>query len=236
MCVDYAEYSCANYPWHTVAWQTSGEYGVQGVFGADPGGVYGLCARSQAGALCQGASEGDLHGYVSTLLRDQGHIIELYLLVQMVATILAAFVQVGVKEWIFKNVEGICQKNQPSQLTCPHNQVFFTASAVWCVDSKLSASLPWADQHAYSFFAFSLGVSSDQHANSAPGRSTTPICTPSSSARSSRFPSGTGSGVTPNPGCATSARLLSSTACPPFRLQWVSTTLRGSPWARCSSM
>jgi OPT oligopeptide transporter protein len=64
----------------------------------------------------------------------QIHITELYLLVQMVATILAAFVQVGVKEWIFKNVEGICQKDQPSQLTCPHNQVFFTASAVWCVD------------------------------------------------------------------------------------------------------
>ena len=149
MCVDYAEYSCANYPWHTVAWQTSGEYGVQGVFGTDPGGVYGLCARSQVGALCQGASEGDLHGYVPTLLRGQGHIIELYLLVQMVATILAAFVQVGVKEWIFKNVEGICQKNQPSQLTCPHNQVFFTASAVWCVDSKLSASLPWADKQNF---------------------------------------------------------------------------------------
>ncbi|PPQ88964.1 hypothetical protein CVT25_005063 [Psilocybe cyanescens] len=52
-------------------------------------------------------------------------------MVQMVATTLAAFVQVGVKEWMFANVPDICQTDQPSQLTCPHNQVFYTASAVW---------------------------------------------------------------------------------------------------------
>jgi len=52
---------------------------------------------------------------------------------QMIATIMAAFIQVGVKVWIFNNVENICQDDQPSRLTCPHNQVFFTASAVWCV-------------------------------------------------------------------------------------------------------
>ncbi|KAF8891861.1 oligopeptide transporter [Infundibulicybe gibba] len=52
-------------------------------------------------------------------------------LVQLVATTLAAFVQVGVKAWIFGNVHDICKPNQKSQLTCPHNQVFFTASAVW---------------------------------------------------------------------------------------------------------
>ncbi|THV06162.1 OPT superfamily oligopeptide transporter [Dendrothele bispora CBS 962.96] len=52
-------------------------------------------------------------------------------LVQLVSTVLAAFVQVGVKTWIFSNVADICQEDQRSQLTCPHNQVFFTASAVW---------------------------------------------------------------------------------------------------------
>jgi len=52
-------------------------------------------------------------------------------LVQMIATILAAFIQVGVKEWIFNNVPNICQQDQVSQLTCPQNQVFYTASAVW---------------------------------------------------------------------------------------------------------
>lgn len=50
---------------------------------------------------------------------------------QLVATILAAFLQVGVKTWMFRNVPDICTANQKSQLTCPHNQVFFTASAVW---------------------------------------------------------------------------------------------------------
>ncbi|KAK1235811.1 hypothetical protein PQX77_000945 [Marasmius sp. AFHP31] len=52
-------------------------------------------------------------------------------IVQLVATILAAFVQVGVKTWIFDYVPDICSREQTSNLTCPHNQVFFTASAVW---------------------------------------------------------------------------------------------------------
>ncbi|KAH6910295.1 OPT oligopeptide transporter protein-domain-containing protein [Coprinopsis sp. MPI-PUGE-AT-0042] len=52
-------------------------------------------------------------------------------LVQLIATTFAAFIQVGVKHWIFTNVPDICDRNQRSQLTCPHNQVFFTASAIW---------------------------------------------------------------------------------------------------------
>jgi OPT family oligopeptide transporter len=51
--------------------------------------------------------------------------------VQLISTVIAAFVQVGVKQWIFANVPDICQPEQRSQLTCPHNQVFYTASAVW---------------------------------------------------------------------------------------------------------
>lgn len=52
---------------------------------------------------------------------------------QFVATFIAAFVQVGVKEWMFANVPDICEPTQDSHLTCPHNQVFLTASAIWCV-------------------------------------------------------------------------------------------------------
>ena len=55
--------------------------------------------------------------------------------VQLTTTILAAFVQVRVKEWMFSNVKDICSETQRSNLTCPHNQVFFTASAVWYVIS-----------------------------------------------------------------------------------------------------
>lgn len=32
---------------------------------------------------------------------------------------------------MFENIPDICSIQQKSQLTCPHNQVFFTASAVW---------------------------------------------------------------------------------------------------------
>jgi hypothetical protein len=53
--------------------------------------------------------------------------------VQLVATVLSSFLQVLVKEWLFSSVPDICSPNQKSHLTCPHNKVFFTASAVWCV-------------------------------------------------------------------------------------------------------
>ena len=52
---------------------------------------------------------------------------------QSIATLLAAFVQIGVKQWMFANVKDICSPNQADFLTCPHNEVFFTASAIWYV-------------------------------------------------------------------------------------------------------
>ncbi|KAG8748166.1 hypothetical protein FRC10_008899 [Ceratobasidium sp. 414] len=52
-------------------------------------------------------------------------------IVQMVATTTSALVQIGVKEWMFANVKDLCSPKQPQHLTCPHNQVYFTASAVW---------------------------------------------------------------------------------------------------------
>jgi OPT family oligopeptide transporter len=52
-------------------------------------------------------------------------------IVQLAATTIAATVQIGVKTWLFASVDDICTPNQRSHLTCPHNEVFFTASAVW---------------------------------------------------------------------------------------------------------
>jgi OPT family small oligopeptide transporter len=52
-------------------------------------------------------------------------------LAQLIATVLAAFVQVGTKTWMFNNVSDICTEHARDELTCPHNQVFFTASTVW---------------------------------------------------------------------------------------------------------
>lgn len=51
--------------------------------------------------------------------------------VQIVGTFVVAFAQVGVKEWMFSSIPDICSPTQKSDLTCPRNQVFFTASAVW---------------------------------------------------------------------------------------------------------
>lgn len=51
--------------------------------------------------------------------------------VQAVATILAAFIQTGVKHWMFASIPDICDDNQKDHFVCPHNQVFLTASAVW---------------------------------------------------------------------------------------------------------
>ena len=54
-------------------------------------------------------------------------------LAQSIATLLAGVLQVGLKEALFTNVKDICTEGQKSKLTCPHNRVFFSASAIWCV-------------------------------------------------------------------------------------------------------
>jgi len=61
---------------------------------------------------------------------------------QVVATLLSGFLQVGVKTALFTTVSDICSEDQKSMLTCPHNRVFFSASAIWCVPSPLFP-VPW---------------------------------------------------------------------------------------------
>ncbi|KAF8518212.1 OPT oligopeptide transporter protein-domain-containing protein [Gautieria morchelliformis] len=77
--------------------------------------------------------------------------------VQAVATVIAAFVQVGVKEWMFKNIPGICEPTQKSSLTCPHNQVFFTASAIW---GLIGPQRQFGDQSIYNpqLYALLIGA------------------------------------------------------------------------------
>ena len=52
---------------------------------------------------------------------------------QAVATLLSGILQVGVKEVLFSTVKDICTEGQKSMLTCPHNRVLFSASAIWYV-------------------------------------------------------------------------------------------------------
>ncbi|KAF7313127.1 OPT oligopeptide transporter [Mycena kentingensis (nom. inval.)] len=52
---------------------------------------------------------------------------------QIVATILAGTVQLGVQEsaWMFENIPDICDPGQKDGFTCPNTTVFGTASIIW---------------------------------------------------------------------------------------------------------
>ena len=49
---------------------------------------------------------------------------------QIVATIVAGTVQLGVQAWMFSNIEDFCSADQRHGFTCPHTTVFGTASII----------------------------------------------------------------------------------------------------------
>ncbi|KAF8154812.1 small oligopeptide transporter [Crassisporium funariophilum] len=52
---------------------------------------------------------------------------------QIVATVVAGTVQLGVQSWMFTNIPDICDRNQKNNFTCASTQVFGTASIIWGV-------------------------------------------------------------------------------------------------------
>ncbi|KAI0087604.1 OPT oligopeptide transporter [Irpex rosettiformis] len=52
---------------------------------------------------------------------------------QVIATVIAGTVQLGVQAWMFTNVKGMCDLDQPDGFICPSTQVFGTASIIWGV-------------------------------------------------------------------------------------------------------
>jgi len=52
---------------------------------------------------------------------------------QVVATIIAGTVQLGVQSWMFTNIPDLCNKDQVNGFTCNSTQVFGTASIIWGV-------------------------------------------------------------------------------------------------------
>ena len=52
---------------------------------------------------------------------------------QVVASVLACFVCVGVQEWQFAHIEDFCSPTQKDGFICPSTQVFGTASIIWGV-------------------------------------------------------------------------------------------------------
>ncbi|KAK5996142.1 Sexual differentiation process protein isp4 [Cladobotryum mycophilum] len=51
--------------------------------------------------------------------------------VQTWATIVAAFVSIGVNQWQLLNIKDVCSQDQPDKFTCPGSHTFFTASVIW---------------------------------------------------------------------------------------------------------
>ena len=49
---------------------------------------------------------------------------------QVVATVIAGTVQLGVQAWLFTNIEDMCASDQPDGFICPSTQVFGTASII----------------------------------------------------------------------------------------------------------
>ena len=49
---------------------------------------------------------------------------------QIVATVIAGTVQLGVQAWMFSNIKDICSPDQPDGFTCPNTTVFGTASII----------------------------------------------------------------------------------------------------------
>ncbi|KAF9038022.1 OPT oligopeptide transporter [Panaeolus papilionaceus] len=52
---------------------------------------------------------------------------------QVVATVIAGTVQLGVQAWMFTNIPGMCSEDQPDGFICPSTEVFGTASIIWGV-------------------------------------------------------------------------------------------------------
>ncbi|EIN07938.1 small oligopeptide transporter [Punctularia strigosozonata HHB-11173 SS5] len=49
------------------------------------------------------------------------------------ATVVAGTVQLGVQAWMFTNINGMCDSDQPDGFICPSTEVFGTASIIWGV-------------------------------------------------------------------------------------------------------
>jgi OPT family oligopeptide transporter len=49
---------------------------------------------------------------------------------QVVATVVAGTVQLGVQAWMFSNIEGLCSTDQKDGFICPSTTVFGTASII----------------------------------------------------------------------------------------------------------
>jgi len=76
---------------------------------------------------------------------------------QVVCTVVAGTVQLGVQAWMFTNIEGMCSPKQKDGFICPSTEVFGTASIIWGVIGPARQFSKGQLYYALTFF-FLLGM------------------------------------------------------------------------------
>jgi len=76
---------------------------------------------------------------------------------QIVATVVAGTTQLGVQQWMFNNIQGICDLDQPDRFICANTEVFFVASVVWGIIGPMRQFSPGQTYHGLTYF-FLLGA------------------------------------------------------------------------------
>lgn len=72
--------------------------------------------------------------------------------VQVVATVVASFVVVGVQTWLFGNIHDLCLPHQRNNFTCPHIRVFGIASLIFGSVGPRRMFSPGAVYHPLLYF------------------------------------------------------------------------------------
>ena len=70
---------------------------------------------------------------------------------QVIATVVAGLVQLGVQSWMFDNIPDMCQVGQKDHFSCASTEVFYTASVIWGV---VGPNLLFSPGQIYSFLRF----------------------------------------------------------------------------------
>nr|GAT53596.1 OPT oligopeptide transporter [Mycena chlorophos] len=71
---------------------------------------------------------------------------------QVVATMVAGTVQLGVQAWMFTNIPGMCDRDQKDGFWCPSTEVFGTASIIWGVIGPARIFSPGSLYHTLTYF------------------------------------------------------------------------------------
>lgn len=70
---------------------------------------------------------------------------------QVIATMIAGTVQLGVQSWMFTHIPNMCAPHQNQHFSCPNTEVFYTASVVWGV---IGPGLQFSKGKVYNFLLY----------------------------------------------------------------------------------